>query len=151
MVEAQGNCLAVDAGHAARVPSIGHDDLRLSDVANISSAACKLMLMCLFGSIPLRDELINDILEFLPADWALHDEVHLVEGFDQRLVVVLLLELLVEVQLQGEMPLHVLSHLCPCIDQSITAMSIENSEEVMILTRKIADMNTGVLHIQPPA
>lgn len=53
VVEAQGNCLAIDAGHAARVPSIGHDDLRLSDVANIGRAACKLMLMCFFGPVAL--------------------------------------------------------------------------------------------------
>lgn len=99
VVETQGNGFAIDAGHAARIPSIGHDYLSISNVANIGSAACKLMLMRFFGSIALRDELVDDVLELLPSDWALHYEVHLVESFDQCLLVVLLFELFVEVQL----------------------------------------------------
>lgn len=99
VVEAQGDCLAVDAGHAAGISSVGYDDLGLSDVAHVGSASCELMLMCLFGPIALGDELVYDIFELFSADRTLHDEVHLVEGFDQGLIVVLLFELFVEVQL----------------------------------------------------
>jgi hypothetical protein len=115
VVVTQRHCLAIDARHAPRVSRIGHNDLSISDEADVGSAPCKLILMGLLRSIPLCNQFGDDTLEFLLADWTLHYKIHLVEGLHQRFVVLLLLKSFIQVKLKREVLLHVLGDFSACV------------------------------------